>query len=129
MADSQFNMKKTLLLSFSALVLTACSSNETELFVVNGSAMEPAFENGDYVLVGKTDRDFEPGEVVVYTNANGNIILGRITGISEEVYEINPDNEELGVNEEEYLPTSEEEIIGTATLCLESRLKCWLKTL
>lgn len=121
--------KKILLLSFSALVLTACSSNETELFVVNGSAMEPAFENGDYVLVDTSDRSFDLDEVVVYTNANGNIILGRITGISEEVYEINPDNEELGVNEEEYLPTSEEEIIGPVTLCVESRLKCWLETL
>ena len=91
--------------------------------------MEPTFKNGDYVLVNKNDRDFGLDEVVIYTNANGNVILGRITGISEEIYEFKPDNEEIGVNTEEYSSTAEDGILGKATLCLEGRFKCWLKTL
>lgn len=91
--------------------------------------MEPAFKNGDYVLVDESDRSFDLDEVVVYTNANGNVIVGRITGISEGIYEISPDNVETGVNTKEYLPVSENYIIGKAAPCLKGRFKCWLATL
>ncbi|QQR54348.1 S24/S26 family peptidase [Candidatus Peregrinibacteria bacterium] len=122
-------MKKGILLSLLALILTGCSSGELELFVVNGSAMEPTFKNGDYVLVDKEDGNFALNEVVIYTNARGDIILGRITEIAGEIYEISPDNEELGVNTEAYLSTSEEKIIGPATLCSGGFFRCGLKAL
>jgi phage repressor protein C with HTH and peptisase S24 domain len=122
-------MKKTVfLVALTTLLFAGCSSSELELFVVSGNAMEPTFVDGARLLVDTSSREYFVEDVVIYTNDNGNIILGRVVGIHENIYEIAPDNAELELNIHEYLPTEAKDIIGAAFLCHKGRFKCWIET-
>ncbi|MFH0928718.1 MAG: signal peptidase I [bacterium] len=59
-----------------------------EPFAVKGAAMEPAYNDGDYLLATKIDRNFQRGDVVIMNYLNKTFMVKRIVGLPGETIEI-----------------------------------------
>lgn len=61
-----------------------------EPFTISGSAMSPTYNNGDYLLINKTNKTFERGDVVVlqYPEDPTKIFIKRIVALPSETIEI-----------------------------------------
>ncbi len=122
-------MKKLLLLLIiSAALITGCSK-DVQLFVVNGPAMEPNFNDGDLLLVDTVFGTVQAGEVVVFEADDGARLIGRVEAVDGGDYIILADDAESSEIYTQFNPVEEGQLVGTVTLCDEGRLKCWKKTL
>jgi len=62
-----------------------------EPFVVNGVAMSPTYNDGDYLLINKIDKSFDRGDVVVFareSDIESFFVVERILGLPLEKVEI-----------------------------------------
>jgi signal peptidase I len=60
-------------------------------FIVKGQSMEPAFENGDYLIVDELTYRFknpQRGEIIVFKLPQGQRLIKRIIGLPGETVEI-----------------------------------------
>ena len=66
------------------LVREALASGQAVLFKVRGDSMLPTLENGDQVKINPADpSDLHPGDLAVYVDAGGQIILHRVVAVRE----------------------------------------------
>jgi len=59
-------------------------------FVASGETMSPAYNNGNYLLINKSSKDFVRGDVVIfrYEKQPGTFLIRRIIGLPSEKVEI-----------------------------------------
>lgn len=74
-------------------------------FIVSGSSMEPAFENGDYLIIDEISyyfRDPQKGDVIVfrYPLNPSKFFIKRIVGLPGETIEI--DGKKISLSENQY---------------------------
>jgi len=79
-----------------------------EPFYAKGAAMEPAFRDGDYLIINKLDRDYKRGGIVVfkYPKKPDEYFIKRIVGLPGELVEIKEGNVLINnkiLDEKEYL--------------------------
>lgn len=53
-------------------------------FVVSGSAMNPTFYSGDYLIINQLSKSYERGDIVVYEWKDGHYFIQRIIGLPGE---------------------------------------------
>lgn len=60
-----------------------------EPFIVKGDAMQPTYKTGDYLLIGKWDKKFSRGDIVIIRRGEPNaFVIKRIIGLPFEKIEI-----------------------------------------
>lgn len=69
-------------------------------FAIDGEAMSPTYNNGDYLLVNKLSKDFVRGDVVIFTTDKkpGAFLIKRIIGLPLEKVDIK--NGQILINEQ-----------------------------
>lgn len=76
----------------SAVFITPLRLFVVQPFYVKGDAMEPTFQEGDYLLIQKIQRSFKRGDVVVFSyppdNKEKRFLIKRIIGLPGEILEI-----------------------------------------
>jgi signal peptidase I len=69
---------------FLDIASTIISGGNNVSFVARGRSMSPFIRDGDTVIVSPAERYPRIGDVVLFTNAKGNLLLHRVTGKTPE---------------------------------------------
>lgn len=75
---------------FSLVTITPIRLYVVSPFFVSGEAMSPAYNDGDYLLTNKLDKNFSRGDVVIFQNEKqpNTFLIKRIIGLPSEKIEI-----------------------------------------
>lgn len=106
---------------FSLVTITPIRLYVVSPFFVSGEAMSPAYNDGDYLLTNKFDKNFSRGDVVIFQNEKqpNTFLIKRIVGLPSEKIEIKNGNVFINGQVLDETPYYSGETAGNTSVILE----------